>query len=200
MLRGDPRGSRIIAALPPPTPTRRPDTWIVLTVVLGAAVIGLAIWVVVLQQDKDDQTAASAARIEELEQQNADLEQQVEDQQADAESALAEAQSALDGIREQYEGVSEELGAKGQDLAESRAELERLAEEAEAALSEAESATASAEARADSETARADRAEACLAAVADVLQRLYASEEPTDALEQAAEELETIASDCAPSD
>lgn len=96
--------------------------------------------------------------------------------------------------------MPEELGAKSQDLADSRAELDRLAEEAAAALAEAESAAASAEARADAEAARADLAEACLAAVADVLQRLYASDDPTEAPDEAAEELEAIASDCAPSD
>ncbi len=96
--------------------------------------------------------------------------------------------------------MSAELGAKGQDLAESRAEIERLADEAATALEEAESATSSAEESADAALARAELAEACLAAVADILQRLYASEDLAAAIEEAAEELRTIAPDCAPAD
>ena len=43
-------------------------TWIVLTCVLGAAVIGLGIWVVVLETGHESESTASAARIGELEQ------------------------------------------------------------------------------------------------------------------------------------
>ena len=92
---------------PPPAPRRnRPTTWIVLTVALGAAVIGLAIWAVVLQSDQDDVNAASAAQIEELEQENAQLTQQVADleqqlgyAQSDAEAAATEAQAQLDAAQ-----------------------------------------------------------------------------------------------------
>jgi hypothetical protein len=191
------------------TNSTRQTTWIVLTVALGAAVVGLAIWAVVLQRDQDDANAASAARIE-LEQQNAELEAQVsdlgeqvtalqqdlDDAQASAESSAAEAQNALEAAQDQLEAATDELGAKGDQLAESEAELKRLAAEAEAAVAEAESATASAQDRADAEAARADLAEACLGAVADVLRRLYASDDVAEALERAAEELEAIAADC----
>jgi chromosome segregation ATPase len=192
------------------TNSTRQTTWIVLTVALGAAVVGLAIWAVVLQRDQDDANVASAARIDELEQQNAELEAQVsdlgeqvtalqqdlDDAQASAESAADEAQSALEAARGQLEEATGELGAKGDQLAESEAEIERLAAAAEAAVAEAESATASAQDRADAEAARADLAEACLGAVADVLRRLYASDDVAEALERAAEELEAIAADC----
>jgi chromosome segregation ATPase len=182
---------------------RRQTTWIVLTGGLLAAVIGLAIWVAVLQSNKDETTAASASRIDELEQANADLEQQVadleqrlEDEQAAAEAAAAQAQSELEAAREQYESIAADLGAKGQDLDDSRAELERLGEEADAALAEAEEAAGSARARARAHRARADHAEACLAAVADVLERLFAADDPAEGLDQAADELEAIAEDC----
>ncbi|MGH3038345.1 MAG: hypothetical protein ACRDLZ_02905 [Gaiellaceae bacterium] len=187
----------------PRAPRRRPTGWIVLTGGLLAAVIGLAIWAAVLQSDQDDVNAASAARIDELEQQNAELEQQaadlqeqLESQVADAEAAAAEAQGELDAARAQLEETSAELGAKGETLAESQAELERLAQEAKAALADADDATASARARARAQRARAELAEECLAVVADVLQRLYASDDPAGALEQAAEELDAIAGDC----
>ena len=63
-----------MAAPPPP---RRPTAWIVLTAGLGVAVLGLAIWAIVLQRDKDDAETAGAARIQELEQENADLREQI---------------------------------------------------------------------------------------------------------------------------
>ena len=211
----DPQGARVLrgaaggrrrrrVTAPPPAPRRnRPTTWIVLTVALGAAVIGLAIWAAVLQSDQDDVNAASAAQIEELEQENAqltqqvaDLEQQLADAQADAEAAATEAQAQLDAAQEQYESVAAELGSTNTALADSQAELERLADEADAALEEAEGATASAEQRAQAQQARAELAEACLAAVADVLQRIYAADDPAEALDEAADDLEQIAEDC----
>jgi chromosome segregation ATPase len=191
----------------PPAPKQRPTTWIVLTAALGAAVIGLAIWAAVLQSDQDDVNEANAARIEELEQENArlqqqiaDLEQELADAQAGAEEAAAQAQADLEAAREQYESVAADLGATNAELAESQAELERLADEAEAALAEAEGAAGSAQAEADAQRARADLAEACLAAVADVIQRIYAAADPAEALDEAAAELEEIADDCGRND
>ena len=68
--------------------------------------------------------------------------------------------------------------------------------EAQAALDDANGAATSAQERLKAERARADLAEACLAAVADVLRRLYASDDPTEGLAEAARELEPIAADC----
>lgn len=48
-------------------------TWIVLTCVLGAAVVGLGIWVVILETGHENASTASAARIDELEQAEAEL-------------------------------------------------------------------------------------------------------------------------------
>ena len=174
----------------------RPTGWIVLTGALLAAVIGLAIWAAVLQSDQDDANAASAARIEELEQEVADLQQRLGDEATAAEDAQAE----LDLARSQLEDASAELGSKGRALEESQAELERLVVEADAALAEAEEATASARERTQAQRARAELAEACLAAVADVLAELYASDGGSAALEEAAGRLEELAEDCAPAE
>ncbi|HSE82341.1 MAG TPA: hypothetical protein VLA87_11730 [Gaiellaceae bacterium] len=182
------------------SPARRPTGWIVLTGALLAAVIGLAIWAAVLQRDQDDVNAVSAARIDELEQEVAGFSRQLDEQAAAAESAAAEAQAELEAAHAELEQASAELGTTGQALAESQAELERLAEEADAALTEAEEATASAQQRAGAQRARAELAEACLATVADILERLYASGGTIEALEQAAAELEDAAEDCAAAD
>lgn len=177
-------------------PTRRPTGWIVLTGALLAAVIGLAIWAAVLQSDQDDVNAASSARIEELEQEAANLQEQLEEQAAGAESAAADAQAEIDAARSQLEDAAAEIGSKGQALEESQAELERLAEEADAALAEAEDATASARQRTRAQRARAELAQACLSAVADVLEELYSSDVGPEAVEEAADRLEKIAEDC----
>ena len=181
----------------PSRPTR-PTGWIVLTGALLAAVVGLAIWAAVLQSDQDDVDAANAAHIQELEQEVADLEQQLNDQEAAAESAAGDAQAELDDARSQLEASSAELAAKGEALEEGSAELARLAEEAEAALADAEDATATAREQTRAQRARAELAEACLATVGDILQRLYASDETAEALDQAAAELEEISEECAP--
>ena len=74
-------------------------TWVVLTCVLGAAVIGLGIWVVVLETGHESESTASAARIHELEQAQTDLNQQVTElerlsDEADAELAKARSRTA----------------------------------------------------------------------------------------------------------
>ena len=172
----------------------RPTGWIVLTGALLAAVIGLAVWAAVLQSDQDDVNTASTARIEELEREVADLQEQLDAQV----SATEEAQAELDEARSQLEEASAQLGAKSEALEAGEAELERLAEEAAAALAEAEGATASARERTRAQRARAELAEACLAAVGDVLEELYASDGSQDALEEAAGRLGEIAEDCGP--
>jgi chromosome segregation ATPase len=177
---------------------RWPTGWLVLTGALLAAVIGLAIWAALLQRDQDEVNAASAARIDELEQEVAGLNRQLEEQAAAAESGAADAQAELEAAHAELEQASADLGTTGQALAESQAELERLAGEADAALAEAEEATASAQQRARAQRARAELAEACLATVADILERLYGSGGTAEALEEAAAELEDAAEDCAP--
>jgi predicted nucleic acid-binding Zn-ribbon protein len=100
-------------------------------------------------------------------------------------------------VRAEVETASDELGAKGQELADVQAELEQLADEADAELAKARRRTATARDRADAQSARADLAEACLGAVATVLQDLYASDNLEDQLDQAAQELKAIAAECA---
>ena len=126
-------------------------TWIVLTCVLGAAVVGLGIWVVILETGHESASTASAARIDELEQAEAelnqrvpelemlvkDLEAQLEAEKAAAGVASEEAQKQLEAARGEVETASNELGAKGQELADVQAELERLADEADAELAKA---------------------------------------------------------------
>ena len=108
-----------------------------------------------------------------------------------------EAQKQLESVRAEVETASDELGAKGQELADVQAELEQLADEADAELAKARRRTATARDRADAQSARADLAEACLGAVATVLQDLYASDNLEDQLDQAAQELKAIAAECA---
>ena len=101
-------------------------------------------------------------------------------------------------MRDDVESASNDLGAKGQELADLQTDLERLSDEADAELAEAKSRTATARDRAAAQRARADLAEACLAAVATVLEDLYASDNLDDQLGEAAEELKAIAAECAP--
>ena len=188
-------------------------TWIVLTCVLGAAVIGLGIWVIVLESGHESTNSASAARIDELEQAEADLNQQVsqlatqvndleaqlEEEKAAASAASEEAQKQLEALRDEVATASDHLGAKGQELSDLQTELERLSNEAAAELAKANERTATARDRVAAQRARADLAEACLAAVATVLEDLYASDNLEDQLGEAADELKAIAAECSPS-
>jgi uncharacterized protein YlxW (UPF0749 family) len=100
-------------------------TWVVLTCVLGAAVIGLGIWVVILETGHESANTASAARIDELERVEAelnkqvpeletlvkDLEAQLEAEKQAAGAASEEAQQQLEAARQEVETASNELGA-----------------------------------------------------------------------------------------
>lgn len=185
-------------AAPPPAPSqarppRRPTAWIVLTAALGAAVIGLAVWAVTLKNDRDDVEAQSSVQIASLQQRVADLEQQVAEQQAVGEGLAEEAQARLEAARQRIRRVKSELGATSQALADSLTQLEQLRTDATAALGQAAQS-------AQAQKARADLAEACLKAVADILERIYASDDPEGALDDAAAELEQLAAVCAPPD
>ena len=189
-------------------------TWIVLVAFLGGAVIGLGVWVAILQRDQEDESTTAAARIAELEDLQAELTEQVPklegvvndlQDRLDAEKAAAAnadqgAQEELDAARAEVERLSEELGTKGREFSEIEAELEQLAQQAESDLAEANDATASARDRVAAQRARANLAEACLGAVAEVLRGVYASDDPEDALAQADNEFRAIAADCGPSE
>jgi uncharacterized protein HemX len=102
-------------------------TWIMLVAFLGAAVIGLGVWVVILERDHETESSTATARIAELEGLQAELAEQVPklegvvnglQDQLDAEKAAAadaaqEAQTELDDAREEVDRLSEELGTKG---------------------------------------------------------------------------------------
>ena len=127
-----------------------------------------------------------------------DLEAQLEAEKGAAGAASEEAQKQLEALRADVESASNDLGATGQELADLQAELERLADDADAELAEARSRTATARDRAAAQRARAALAEACLGAVATVLEDLYASDNLDEQLGEAAEELKAIAAECAP--
>jgi chromosome segregation ATPase len=185
----------------------------VLTCALGAAVIGLGIWVIILETGHESASSTSASRIDELEKIEAELservpqletlveglEAQLQAERDAASAAAGEAEKQVDALREEVERAAEELGAEGDDLADIRVELNQLSEDAEAQLARARRRTATARDRADAEGARADLAEGCLGAVSDVLQRLYeGSDDLVDRLDEAAHELRAIAAECAP--
>ena len=65
-------------------------------------------------------------------------------------------------------------------------------------LAKANERTATARDRVAAQRARADLAEACLGAVATVLEDLYASDDLEAQLGEAADELKAIAAECAP--
>jgi chromosome segregation ATPase len=188
--------------------------WIVLVAFLGAAVIGLGVWVAILQRDHDNESTTAAARIAELEGLQAELTEQVpklegvvndlqdrlDAEKATAANAAQGAEEELDAARAEVERLSQELGTKGREFSDIEAELEQLAQQAESDLAAANDATASARDRVAAQRARADLAEACLGAVAEVLRGVYASDDPEEALAQADNEFRAIAADCGPSE
>jgi DNA repair exonuclease SbcCD ATPase subunit len=189
-------------------------TWIVLVGFLGAAVVGLGVWVVILERGHENESTTAAARIAELQGLEAELTEQVPklegvvhdlQNRLDAEKAAAAkagqvAEEQLTAAREEVERLSEELGTKGREFSDIETELEQLDQQAKADLAAANDATASARDRAAAQRARAELAEACLGAVSEVLRGVYSADDPEEALAKADDELHAIAADCGPSE
>jgi len=167
--------------------------WIVATIVLALAAIGLGVWAFMLRSDIDDKDAQIAAQ-----------QQQIAEQE-DAAAQLTEAASGVAGdVQQSFAALGEQLdqieGAAAASQEQTQAAIEQAeqaaveaSERAEAAENEAEKA----QAEADEATARAEAAGACargyLSAVADI----FDAESLEAGVEAAAAEFEKLSGSCA---
>ena len=124
--------------------------WIVTTVVLLVAVVGLGAWALSLRSDVDDKDAQIAAQQQQLEEQ-----QGVADDVQEAASGFAEdAQQALIELGEQLGQAASEAQATQEETQQAIEDAEQAAEDAAARADSAEDEVAEANARADEATAR----------------------------------------------
>jgi uncharacterized protein (DUF3084 family) len=149
-----------------PSPKKRRNWWIWVSVALAIVAAGLLIWALTIQSDLDSTQQELAGVKEELDGTQQSLgaaKQDVEQLQADAGEgvrtgvALGAGKLLYDEFAEQLGATNEDLAATQQDLEEAQKAEEQAEKEAEAAEQKASDATDETEkAQAEAEQARAE--------------------------------------------
>jgi chromosome segregation ATPase len=155
---------------------KRPTVWIVLTAILGIAVIGLLIWAIVTRSDLDNANAT------------------IEAQRQTAEQASATAKKAYDDVSSDL-AAAEEDGAHLQgDVAQ--ADKEKASADTEAA--KAKNETDKAKAEADQANAKADAATSCAKGTVNAFGAIFDGPTLKDGVEKATKQLQDLKGSCGP--
>lgn len=163
----------------PQHPTRK---WIIATVVLVVAVVGLGVYVFSLRSDVDDKDAQIASQQQQLEEQ-----QGVADDVEDAAASLAEdAQQALGELGDRIDEIESQAAASQEETQAAIESAEQAAADAAERADSAQDDVAAANARADEAQAQADAVTACakgyLSAIGGVFDASSLSAGVTEAL------------------
>jgi chromosome segregation ATPase len=171
------------------------NPWIWISAVLAVVAVGLLIWGLNVQSDRDD------------------AQQQVKDQQAQLDQGKQATSAAGASYKQAYDDLEQELGTTSadlsqteQDLADAQKAVDKAEQDAAAAKQQVEQAqTDKDKSDAEAEQAKADAqaAEAkntivteCANAYLTGLGSLLQSEDPTAQAKKAKQELQGIAADC----
>jgi chromosome segregation ATPase len=173
----------------PGNPARK---WIIATVVLLVAVIGVGAWALSLRSDVDDKDKQIAAQQQELEEQ-----QGVADQVEQAASGLAEdAQQAFSELGDQLDQVQSEAEATQEETQEAIEGAEQAAADAQARADSAEDEVAEANARADEATAQADAVGACARGYLSAVGSVFDAASISEGVTQAQSDIEALNASC----
>jgi chromosome segregation ATPase len=166
--------------------------WIIATVVLLVAVVGLGAYALSLRSDIDDKDAQIAAQQQQLEQQ-----QGVADDVRDAAAGLSEdAQQKFAQLGDQLgeiQGQAETAEADAQAAIES---AEQAAADAQARAEGAQDEVEEANARADEATAKADATAACARGYLSALGGAFDAASVSEAIDQAMTDIEALNASC----
>lgn len=194
-LRGDPAGVDDGAVTPPPQgpderhPTRK---WIIASVVLLVAVVGLGAYALSLRSDVDDKDAKIADQQQQLEQQ-----QGVADDVQDAAAGLAEdAQQALGQLGDQLDELQSQAETTQEETQQAIEDAEQTAEDAQARADSAQDDVDQANARADQAEAQAQAAGACARGYLSAIGSAFDASSVSEGVSQAMSEIEQLNSSC----
>ena len=167
--------------------------WIIATVVLLVAVVGIGAYALSLRSDVDDKDAQIASQQQQLEQQ-----QGVADDVQDAAAGLAEdAQQALGQLGEQIDQLQSEAEATQEETQQAIEDAEQAAEEANARAESAQDDVEEANARADEAEANAEAAGACARGYLSAIGSAFKAGSVEEGVSQAMSEIEALNSSCA---
>jgi DNA repair exonuclease SbcCD ATPase subunit len=175
-----------------PGPRHPARKWIVATVVLGLAAIGLGVWALSLRSDVEDKDAQIAAQ-----QQQLDEEQDVAGQARDAASRFAaDAQQALRELGDELEQVGDAAAATREETQQAIERAEQAGAEASDRVDEAGDEVERARAEADEAAARAEAAGACARGYISAIAGAVDAESIDAGVEQAREDIEALSGSC----
>lgn len=163
----------------PPAPRKRPWGWIVVSGLLAAAVVGLAIYAVNLNSDLDDANARIASQQEQID--------QTRDVGADA---VAAAKGA-------YDDLSAQLGAAQEDASQAAEQAAERLDQAEQAAAEARGTAEEVQKQADAAQAKAEAAATCAQSFLSAFSGVFSGATLREGVEATVAELRTLQPQCA---
>jgi chromosome segregation ATPase len=182
-MTGDP------AAQAPRHPARK---WIIATVVLLLAVVGLGVYVVSLRSDIDDKDDQIAAQQRELEER-----QGAAEQVQDAASGLADdAQAAFSALGDELERIQSQAAATQAETQEAIESAEQAAADAQARAESAEDEVEQANARADEAEAQAEATSACARGYLSAIAGAFDAASVDEGVTQAQSDIEALNASC----
>ena len=170
-------------------PTRK---WIVATVVLLVAVVGLGAYAYSLRSDVDDKDAQIAEQQQQLEEQ-----QGVADDVQDAAASLAEdAQQAFGELGDQIDEIEAQAEATQEETQQTIEDAEQAAADAQARADSAQDDVEEANARADEAEAQAEAAGACARGYLAAIGGAFDAPSVSEGVSQAKSEIEELNASC----
>jgi chromosome segregation ATPase len=183
-----------VTTQPPQGPDEHPARkWIIATVVLLVAVVGVGAYALSLRSDVEDKDAQIASQQQQLEQQ-----QGVADDAQDAAASLAEdAQQALGALGEQIDRIKSQAEQSQEETQQAIEDAEQAAQEAEQRADSAQDEVEEADARADEAEAQAQAAGACARGYLSAIGSAFDAASVEEGVSQAMSEIEALNSSCA---
>ena len=173
-------------------PKRGARGWIVATIVLAVAAVGLAAWALSLRSDIDDKDAEIAAQQQQLEEQDG-----VADDLREAAGGIAQnAQQAVRDLADQLDEVQGSAAATQEQTQQAIDRAEDAAAEAQARVEGAGSRLDRARAQADEAAANAEAAGACARGYISAIAGAFDAPSLGDGVAQAKSEVEALAGSC----
>ena len=166
--------------------------WIIATVVLAVAVVGLGAYTISLRSDVEDKDAQIAAQQQQLTEQ-----QGVADDVQDAAAGLAEdAQQALGQLGQQLDEIQSQATATQEETQAAIESAEQAAAEAEARAAGAQDDVEEANARADEAEAQAQTVGACARGYLSAIGSAFGAGSVEEGVNQAKSDIEALNSSC----
>jgi hypothetical protein len=174
---------------PPRHPARK---WIIASIVLLVAVVGIGAYALSLRSDIDDKDAQIASQQQQLEDQ-----QGVANEAQDAAARLGDdVQQAFAQLGDQIDEIESQADATQEETQQAIEDAEQAADDAKARADSAEDEVEEANARADEAEAQAEAAGACARGYVSAIGSAFDASSVSDGVSAAMSEIETLNASC----